>query len=188
MMPPIARRAFTLVSAAAAVVLMVGSAMIAPAHAGSLTGDTINGSLTFCSLAGVGNVFTPTSGQAPVTFQYVDGSNTDTATFTGSQLKVEDQVVDMACGWGMTFNDATTPFSSIILVSDNFSPDLTYTLGPDGTISLEWAGVDSGPADYTAVFALEGVMEPATVPLLLVGLVGLGLARLRRRPSAMSPA
>jgi hypothetical protein len=97
-----------------------------PSRAASLTGDTINGTLNFCTLGNGGNVFTSPSGAAPLTFEYADGSNDDTATFSATTLTIEDQVTDSARGWGMSFTDATTVFPSLTLISSNFAPDLTF--------------------------------------------------------------
>lgn len=153
-----------------------------PSRAATLTGDTIDGTLNFCTLGHGGNVFPTPSGAAPFTFAYADGSNVDTATFSATQLTIEDQVSDTACGWGMSFFDETTPFPSLTLISSNFSPDLTFEL-VDGTINISWDGA-TGPADFTAVFNIDGELpEPGSLALLGVALVGVGLIRRPRRPA-----
>ena len=97
-------------------------------------------------------------------------------------LTIEDQVSDTACGWGMSFFDETTPFPSLTLISSNFSPDLTFEL-VDGTINISWDGA-TGPADFTAVFNIDGELpEPGSLALLGVALVGVGLIRRPRRPA-----
>jgi hypothetical protein len=154
-------------------------------RAASLAGDTINGTLNFCALGNGGNVFSPASGTAPLSFQYVDGSNTDTATFSATTLTVEDQVSDRACGWGMSFTDTSTPFSSLTLISSNFSPDLTFDF-TGGVIDISWAGIAAGPADFIAVFAINGVLptpEPGSLAVFGVALAGVGLIRQWRRPA-----
>jgi hypothetical protein len=182
----------------AELVLVSGLAAVAfgssPSRAASLTGDTINGVLNFCTLGNGGNTFTPSSGQAPHAFQFTDGSNTDTATFSATDLTVEANVSDFACGWGMSFTDATTPFPGLSLVSSNFSPDLTFQRTGDGTIDISWAGTPgaldsiSDPGDFTAVFNFDAVVdapEPASIALFIVGLAGVGLIRQRCRSAAL---
>ncbi len=152
-----------------------------PSRAASLTGDTIDGNLNFCTLGNGGNVFPTPSGTAPITFEHADGSNDDIATFTATTLTVEDQVSDVACGWGMSFYDETTLFPSLTLISSNFSPDLTYDL-TGGVISLNWDGA-SGPADFVAVFNIDGVLpmpEPEPLAIFGVALGGVGMIRRRR--------
>ena len=153
--------------------------MLAPLPAlADLTGDNITGALNFCSLGSPGNNFTPISGTAPIEFEFADGSNIDTAIFTANQLTIEDQITDFACGWGMSFTDTTNAITQLTLVSDNFSPDFTYDL-TGGSISINWGGA-SGPADFTAVFDIGPIPEPASLTLFGVGLTGLGWLRRRR--------
>jgi hypothetical protein len=152
--------------------------LLAPLPAlADLTGDNITGNLNFCTLGSPGNQFTPTSGTAPTEFEFADGSNIDTAIFTANQLTIEDQITDFACGWGMSFTDTTHAFTYLTLVSDNFSPDITYNLS-GGTISINWGG-NTGPADFTAVFDLVPMPEPVSLALFGVGLTGMGLLRRR---------
>jgi hypothetical protein len=159
-----------------------------PSRAASLTGDTINGALNFCTLGNGGNNFTPSTGQAPHAFQFTDGSNTDTATFLATGLTVEANVSDFACGWGMSFTDATTPFPGLSLVSSSFSPDLTVQLTGAGTIDISWAGTPGAqdsvfsPGDFTAVFTFNSVAdvpEPGSFALFGLGLAVVGLIRRR---------
>ena len=160
---------------------------VSPSRAASLAGDTIDGNLNFCTLGNGGNVFPMPAGTAPVTFDYADGSNHDIATFTATRLTIEDQVSDVACGWGMNFYDQTTVFPSLTLISSNFSPDLTYDL-TDGVISIRWDGAE-GAADFVAVFNVDGVLptpEPGYLALFGVGLAGVGLIRQRRRPTGQA--
>src|SRR6478609_4375366 len=118
----IAKRSRALL-AGASFVLGLGAMTLtaSPSFAGSLTGHTINGSLQFCTLGSGDNQFSPPTGTAPVTFDWTDGANVDTATFSDSQLTVRNQVIDVACGWGMTFQDVTAPFATLELVSSDFS-------------------------------------------------------------------
>src|ERR1700676_453318 len=110
-----------------------------------------------------GNVFTPTLGTAPLT--------------------IEDQVFDTARGWGMSFTDVTTAFPSLTLISSNFAPDLTFDL-TGGVIDISWDGILTGPADFIAVFNIDGDLptpEPGSLAVFGVALVGVGLIRQRRR-------
>jgi hypothetical protein len=160
-----------------------------PSRAASLAGDTINGTLNFCTLGNGGNVFTSPSGAAPLTFEYSDGSNDDTATFSATMLTIEDQVTDTACGWGMSFTDVTTAFPSLTLISSNFAPDLTFDL-TGGVIDISWDGILTGPADFIAVFNIDGDLptpEPGSLAVFGVALVGVGLIRQRRRHAELSP-
>jgi PEP-CTERM motif len=156
-------------------------------RAASLTGDTITGTLNFCSLNGGGNAFSSDSGTAPMTFIHdegIDGANTDTAAFDATTLTVRDVVSTDACGWGMQFTDTTTAFPSLTLISSNFSPELTYDL-TNGAITISWEGTET-PGTYTAVFNIDGdlaVPEPGTLATFGVGLTGIGFIRRRRSGS-----
>jgi hypothetical protein len=173
--------------------LIVTALATSPSHAATLTGDTITGTLNFCTLGNGGNQFTADSGAAPVTFIHDDGiggANTDTASFDATSLTVQDIVHDdsTACGWGMQFTDTTTPFPLLALVSTSFSPDLSYDL-TGGVITINWSGTDT-PGTYTAVFNIDGetsgaaVPEPGSLATFGIGIAGMGLLRQRRRLSA----
>ena len=165
----------------AGAILLLGTGAImlraSPSFAGALTGDTINGSLQFCTLGSGGNQFTSPSGTAPVVFDWTDGANIDTAAFSDSQLTVQNQVLDVACGWGMTFQDLNAPFATLELVSSDFS-GLTFDL-TDGIISLSWTG-SSEQQTFTAVFNVE-VAEPSSLLMTGAGLLGVTLIRRRRQ-------
>ena len=156
-----------------------------PSLAGTLAGDTIQGSLQFCSLGSGGNVFAPASGTAPLVFDYIEGANIDTAIFSATQLTVQDQVDDFACGWGMRFTNTTTPFQLLNLVFSDFSPGLTFDL-TDGIISISWTGA-SGPQTFTAVFDVV-VPEPVSLLLFGVGLAGITLVRRKCHPEMRTDA
>lgn len=159
----------------------LGLALLAPVPArAALTGDNINGTLNFCTLNGGPNQFSQSSGTAPTAFEFADGSNIDTATFTATTLTVEDNVADIACGWGMSFTDTTKAFPSLTLVSTGFpAGGLTYALTA-GLMTFGFSG-GMGPADYIAVFDIGGSLpEPGSLAVFGVGLVGAAVARRRR--------
>jgi hypothetical protein len=172
----------TLSRVLAGFVVVLSVAVASPSWAASLSGDTIAGSLTFCALNNGANNFTVDSIVAPDQFGWTDGANIDTAVFSGTTLTVSDQVLDVACGWGMTFSDTTTQFPALTLVSSNFSPDLSYSL-TGGVIALQWGG-SSDQQTFTAVFNIDGTVatpEPSALALLSVGVAGACLIRQRRR-------
>jgi hypothetical protein len=183
--------------------LLVGLTIVAglsigvpSAWAGSLAGDTINGSMNFCGINPADeNHFTPGSGNAPIAFVYDEGpggATTNTATFSATGLTVEANVSSFACGFGMTFADVTTPFPKLALVSSNFGPSLTFKLDGD-SIEVSWTGTDDwldsafNPGDFVAVFNIVGELpEPRSLAVFGVGLTGAGLIRQRRRSSGLA--
>jgi PEP-CTERM motif len=149
------------------------------------TGQTIDGTLAF-GPNGIngGQHWDPASVTVPGTFSFgPDGANTDTAAFTDNTLTVTDVVSLNANGWEMTFSDTALPFTELVLVSDNFSPDITFSLS-GGVITLDWVGTLSTGTN-TAVFDIGA---PSTVPepgsLALLGTGALAFGRLLRRKRA----
>jgi len=147
------------------------------------TGQTIDGTLAFGpDGANGGQFWAPASETVPGTFMYEDVVNTDTAAFTDNTLTVTDVVVPggIANGWQMTFSDTALPFTELVLVSDNFSPDITYKLS-GGVITLDWIGGPTGT--NTAVFDIgtpSTVPEPGSLALLGTGALAFG-SLLRRK-------
>jgi hypothetical protein len=150
------------------------------------TGQTIDGTLVFGSNGANGGQshWLNPSVTVPDTFSFgPDGANTDTAAFTDNTLTVTDVVSLNASGWEMTFSDTALPFTELMLVSDNFSPDITFSLS-GGVITLDWVGTVSTGTN-TAVFDIG---PPSTVPepgsLALLGTGALAFGRLLRRKRA----
>jgi hypothetical protein len=153
------------------------------AHA-QYTGQTIDGTLAFgANGANGGQFWNPADVTVPGAFVYgPDGANTDTATFTDNTLTITDDVSTNANGWQMTFSDSALPFTGLTLVSESFSPDITYSLS-SGVITLDWVGTLS-PGTYSATFDIAGtsaVPEPGSLALFGTGLAAFsGLLRRRR--------
>jgi hypothetical protein len=148
------------------------------------TGQTIDGTLAFGANGDLGGQhWSPSSVIVPGTFLYdADPANTDTAAFTDNTLTVTDVVHENANGWEMTFSDTSLPFTELLLVSDNFSPDITFSLA-GGVITLDWVGTLS-PGTHTAVFDLGPSPVPEPGSLALLGTGALAFCRLLRRKRA----
>jgi hypothetical protein len=87
----------------------------------------------------------------------------------------------------MTFTDVTKQFTGLTLVSSDFSPGITYSLG-GGTITADWLGTGTTGVTYTAVFNASTVPEPSTWAMMLLGFAGLGFAGYRTSRKVVSVA
>jgi hypothetical protein len=148
------------------------------------TGQTIDGTLAFGPNGATGgNFWSSDTITAPGTFYYQDDANIDTVAFTDNTLTVTDMVLQGASGWEMQFSDTALPFTDLTLVSDNFSPDITYSLS-GGVITLDWTGTEAGARTDTATFDLassSAVPEPSSLALLGTGIAAFGELLRRRR-------
>lgn len=159
----------------------------APSRA-DLIGTQVTGSLTFSG--GVNNYFDPAQGFVPgadlnsagatvtvsatdTEFGFQDGSNTDTADFTGSQLIVEDSQHGIGSyAFEMTFTDPA--FANIAKVSDTFNDGGISGVMNGDVITLTWAGNAANEGELEAVFDLNAA-DPANAPdaTAACGLLGL---------------
>jgi PEP-CTERM motif len=149
------------------------------------TGQMIDGTLAFGpNGANGGQFWDSTSVTVPGTFLHEDVANTDTAAFTDNTLTVTDEVNAGAnsIGWQMQFSDSALPFTELMLVSDTFSPDITFSLS-GGVITLDWIGTGS-PGTNTAVFDLGPSPVPEPGSLALMGTGALAFVRVLRRKLA----
>jgi hypothetical protein len=177
--------------------VLAGSlAWLAPAHA-SLISDQVNGTLNFLGFSA--NFFDPanngqgfgvppgfgnsaglpaTISATQTTFGYQDGSNTDTADFTATQLIFTDVSASGGTNVTSSFTLVTGgEFSSLSLVSSDIA-GLTYSLS-GGTITLAYPAFPSG-GTFIATFDVGGataIPEPGGLALIGSGLLGLGLVR-----------
>lgn len=155
----------------------------------AVAGDTINGTLAFGSNgARGGQHWSPSSITDPGAFNYSDGANVDSATFSGNNLTITDHVISNANGFQMTFTDVTHAFTELSLVSSSFSPNLTYSFS-GGTAKIDWIGTSTA-GSLTAVFnvAAGAVPEPATWVMMLVGMGTIGFAARRRQNTSLTYA
>jgi hypothetical protein len=208
---------FSLIAVAALAV--VSFAIAKPAHAivaSGLIGSSVTGQMYILPYFAGENFFDPANGYVPsgyenlsgttVTisgaeneFGYQDGSNTDTAGFSGTQLFLHD---------ASTYNDSaaityifTDPsFTGASIISDNFLNGVTYSFSGD-TLTInqaEFAGNNnvSGvhaavPNYYGAVFTLNGSPTPeasttVSFALLLALGLGAGMLTLRKKKTDIS--
>jgi hypothetical protein len=141
------------------------------------TGQTIDGTLAF---DGGGQYWFPDTIVVPGAFFYFSLATIDTAAFNGTTLSITDEVLFPAEGWAMTFSDTAKPFTSLSLVSSDFSPALTYGLS-GGEITVDWVGNEGAFELYTAVFDISGSVVPEPAPLALLSVGVLAIACVRRR-------
>ncbi|MBZ5576490.1 MAG: PEP-CTERM sorting domain-containing protein [Acidobacteriia bacterium] len=162
--------------------------------------DQVTGTLTFGG--GSTNFYDPANGYVPIgylnktqgptvtvgagtEFGFSDGSNTDTADFTGGILTLTDIDLSGAGTWQQTFTDTAFTGATILKTSDTFANGLTYGLVGD-VLTVNWGGA-SGPKTFTATFSITpassgAVPEPSALVLLLVGLGALGFLANRFKP------
>jgi hypothetical protein len=118
----------------------------------------------------------------PGTFTYVDGANTDTATFTGSTLTITDTSYFNASPFLMTFTDPV--ITGYTLISDTFPSISSFSGGVFyfNSPGTENPGVQTAVFDYTAG-PVSATPEPSSLVLLGSGVLSLAGA-IRRRVRA----
>lgn len=188
---------------AIAIIAIAATCLAGSAAKADLIGTSVNGSIQFGGnplnyydpvngfVNGPNGVFpggslnasgtTVTISGTAVEFGYMDGANTDSADFTGSQLIIKDIVATAAANWTQTF--VNPAFSSLSKVSDNFvNGGVTGTLVGD-VLTVTWGGTGVAAGELTAVFNVgssPGVPDGGST-LALLGLAVTGMAGLRRR-------
>ena len=121
-----------------------------------------------------------------VEFGFQDGRNLDAADFTGTTLSIYDLVYDLSDTkflsgsdpWTQKFTASKAGFFKGITLTGNTFSGLTWSVAGD-TLTVNWVGTDQ-PGYYQADFSFNGVPEPTTWAMMIVGL-GLAGATLRHR-------
>lgn len=154
------------------------------AHAASLVGTFVTGSLTFSG--DPSNYFDPGYGFVPamgylnssgatvtisdsaVEFGYDDGASVISANFSDNALSVSDliELSGASSGFRLTFTDAAFAGQVVSGVSDDF-PFTSYAVSGD-VLTLNYAGAANPPVGQTlaASFTLTAAPEPSSKGLI----------------------
>jgi len=183
--------------------LSLAVALLAPVSFAGVIGQTITGSLQFNG--GGLNYFSPANGFVPasgylnsgasatvvaadpaIEWGYSDGSNTDSADFTPTQLIIGDFASNVNNNAPATYSFTSANsgvFTSISLASNNHPGYSSVTLvGNVITVSFVSVGIASEAAgtQFTTTFNVNAVPEPATFAVAGAALAGLIVWRRRR--------
>jgi hypothetical protein len=117
---------------------------------------------------------------AGIEFGYFDTANLIVANFTATQLTITNNtLLSNTLPWSMVFTNSA--FTSLSLVSSDFSPDLNYSL-VGNMMTINWAGTLTTGL-RTAVFdvgSASSVPDSGTTATL-TGIALLGLVAFRRK-------
>lgn len=179
--------------------LLAGAAFAASMIASPAFAQNITGTLTFGASTGT-NYFDPAQGYVPAgygniagttvaigsgtEFGFQDGSNIDTANFTGNSLTIIDQTIGNGASiFYMTFTSSVAGFFNNAAFSSN---GFGGTFSVAGNTLTFMAPQSSGNVTRTSVITFDGangaVPEPATWAMMVLGFGAVGATLRRRSP------
>ena len=169
------------------------------AHASSLVGSSVTGSLTFPG--DPSNYFDPGYGFVPFTgylnaagttvavsagaveFGYDDGASLLSADFSGNQFTISDliELSGPTNGFELTFTDLAFDGQSFNFSSGNALPSSFSLVG--NTLTLDYAGSNvTAGQEFTSTFSVAQTPEPSSLCLVVSSLMaGAGMLTRRRQ-------